>query len=168
MRAITIGEGPEAPLSWSEVPKPVPGPGEVCIRVRATAVNRADLLQRKGLYNPPPGTSDILGLEAAGHIEALGDTVTDFREGQAVCALLAGGGYAEYVTVPAGQVLPIPDGFSMEQAALCRPWALYGSEPLRLTFLQKAYHWGTNGQLLASPPPWRHAPKGDGQRLLPR
>ena len=117
MRAITIGEGPEAPLSWSEVPKPVPGPGEVCIRVRATAVNRADLLQRKGLYNPPPGTSDILGLEAAGHIEALGDTVTDFREGQAVCALLAGGGYAEYVTVPAGQVLPIPDGFSMEQAA---------------------------------------------------
>ncbi len=117
MKAICIGTGPERALSWTEVPTPEPGPDEVRIRVHATAVNRADLLQRKGLYNPPPGASAIMGLEAAGVIDALGEGVTEFQLGEPVCALLAGGGYAEFVTVPAGQVLPIPKGVTLTQAA---------------------------------------------------
>src|SRR5580765_68320 len=111
MHAITALEpgGPEV-LRWTEVADPVPGPGEVLIDVAASAVNRADLLQRQGHYPPPPGASPILGLECAGRIAELGQGVTGWSVGQDVCALLAGGGYAERVAVPAEQLLPIPDG----------------------------------------------------------
>jgi putative PIG3 family NAD(P)H quinone oxidoreductase len=118
MKAITITEpgGPEV-LTWSTVPDPEPGPGEVLIDVTATAVNRADLLQRQGFYDPPPGASPYLGLECSGHVAGLGPGVLGWEIGQPVCALLSGGGYAEKVTVPAGQVLPVPDGVSVTDAA---------------------------------------------------
>ncbi|MBC6446878.1 NAD(P)H-quinone oxidoreductase [Actinokineospora xionganensis] len=121
MRAITISEpgGPEV-MRWTEVPDPEPGPGEVLVRVAATAVNRADLLQRKGFYPPPPGTSDVIGLECSGTVAALGEGVTGWRVGDAVCALLAGGGYAELVAVPAPQLMPIPEGIELVTAA-CLP-----------------------------------------------
>ncbi|MGH3824054.1 MAG: NAD(P)H-quinone oxidoreductase [Pseudonocardiaceae bacterium] len=109
MRAITITEyGGPAVLRLAEAPDPRPGPGEVLIDVAATSVNRADLLQRQGRYAPPPGISDILGLECSGVIAALGEGVSGLAVGDAVCALLAGGGYAERVAVPAGQVMPLP------------------------------------------------------------
>ncbi|HVW39780.1 MAG TPA: NAD(P)H-quinone oxidoreductase [Amycolatopsis sp.] len=109
MRAIKIREagGPEN-LEWTEVPDPEPGPGEVLISVTASAVNRADLLQRQGNYPPPPGASDILGLECSGTITELGEGVEGWQVGDEVCALLAGGGYAEKVAVPAVQLLPVP------------------------------------------------------------
>lgn len=118
MRAITISEpgGPEV-MRWTEVPDPEPGPGEVLVRVAATAVNRADLLQRKGFYPPPPGTSDVIGLECSGTIVALGEGVTGWRVGDAVCALLDGGGYAELAVVPAPQLMPIPEGIELVTAA---------------------------------------------------
>ncbi|MEU6022665.1 NAD(P)H-quinone oxidoreductase [Micromonospora sp. NPDC047134] len=118
MRAIIVAEpgGPEV-LSWSEVPDPQPGPGEVLVEVRATAVNRADLLQRQGHYPPPPGASEYLGLECSGVIVEVGSEVHDWFVGQQVCALLAGGGYAERVAVPAGQLLPVPDGVDLADAA---------------------------------------------------
>jgi putative PIG3 family NAD(P)H quinone oxidoreductase len=118
MRAITITApgGPEV-MRWTEVPDPVPGPGEVLVRVAATAVNRADLLQRKGFYPPPPGTSEVIGLECSGTVAALGDGVTEWNVGDAVCALLAGGGYAELVVVPAPQLLPVPEGIELVTAA---------------------------------------------------
>jgi putative PIG3 family NAD(P)H quinone oxidoreductase len=117
MRAITIAEpgGPEQ-LVWSEVPDPEPGPGEVLIEVAASAVNRADILQRQGFYTPPPGASLYPGLECSGRITAVGAGVTGFVTGDAVCALLAGGGYAEKVVVPAGQVLPLPKNLSLLDA----------------------------------------------------
>ncbi|MFZ8930405.1 MAG: NAD(P)H-quinone oxidoreductase [Gammaproteobacteria bacterium] len=114
MKAILI-EG--ADLRWGEVATPEPGVGEVRIRVRASAVNRADLVQRAGAYAPPPGASPILGLECAGEIDAVGPEVANFALGDAVCALLAGGGYAEAVVVPAGQVRPLPPGLTMTEAA---------------------------------------------------
>lgn len=114
MKAIEIrGED----LVWTEVPDPVPGPGEILIRNQASAVNRADLVQRSGRYPPPPGASPILGLECAGTVEAVGPDVGSFAEGDAVCALLAGGGYAEKVVVPAGQALPVPAGLDIVEAA---------------------------------------------------
>jgi putative PIG3 family NAD(P)H quinone oxidoreductase len=129
MRAITISEpgGPEA-LVWTEVPDPEPGPGEVIVDVRATAVNRADLLQRQGLYPPPPGASPYPGLECSGVISATGPGVTEWAVGQEVCALLAGGGYAERVAVPVGQLLPVPDGVRLVDAAAlpevaCTVWS---------------------------------------------
>lgn len=108
MRAITIPEpgGPEA-LVWADVPDPQPAEGEVLIEVAASAVNRADLLQRQGFYDPPPGSSLYPGLECSGRISALGPGVHGWAVGDEVCALLAGGGYAEKVAVPAGQVLPV-------------------------------------------------------------
>ncbi len=110
MRAIVFDQPGEADvLHVAEVPDPEPQPGEVLLRVRATAVNRADLLQRRGFYPPPPGASSILGLEAAGEIEQLGEGATGWRTGQPACALLAGGGYAEKVAVPAGQLMQVPD-----------------------------------------------------------
>jgi putative PIG3 family NAD(P)H quinone oxidoreductase len=111
MHAITIREpgGPDV-LEWTEVPDPEPGPGEVLIEVAGSAVNRADLLQRKGQYPPPPGASDVPGLECSGTVAALGDGVTGWEVGEPVCALLAGGGYAERAVVPAPQVLPVPSG----------------------------------------------------------
>ena len=101
--------GPEV-LALTEMPDPRPGTGEVLIDVAATAVNRADLLQRQGHYPPPPGASEILGLECSGTVAELGDGVTGIAVGDEVCALLADGGYAERVTVPAPQVMPLPPG----------------------------------------------------------
>ncbi|SDK53552.1 NAD(P)H-quinone oxidoreductase [Streptomyces indicus] len=129
MYAITIPEpgGPEA-LQWAEVPDPVPGDGEVLVEVAASAVNRADLLQRQGFYNPPPGASPYPGLECSGRITALGPGVSGWAVGDEVCALLAGGGYAEQVAVPAGQLLPVPEGVDLVAAAalpevVCTVWS---------------------------------------------
>jgi putative PIG3 family NAD(P)H quinone oxidoreductase len=118
MRAVTISEpgGPEV-LGWGEVPDPVCGPGEVIVDVEATAVNRADLLQRQGFYPPPKGASEILGLECSGVISEVGEGVTDWSVGDEVCALLSGGGYAERVAVPAGQLFPKPAGVELATAA---------------------------------------------------
>ena len=118
MHAVVISEpgGPEV-LRWSEVPDPRPGPGEVLVEVAAAGVNRADLMQRQGLYPPPPGAPPYPGLECSGTIAALGDGVTGWRLGEQVCALLSGGGYAERVAVPAGQLLPVPAGTTLVEAA---------------------------------------------------
>ncbi|MGS2589158.1 NAD(P)H-quinone oxidoreductase [Streptomyces hebeiensis] len=118
MYAITIPEpgGPDA-LVWAEVPDPVPGEGEVLVEVVASAVNRADVLQRQGFYDPPPGSSPYPGLECAGRVSALGPGVSGWSVGDEVCALLAGGGYAEKVAVPAGQLLPAPTGVDLATAA---------------------------------------------------
>lgn len=109
MKAILVPKpgGPDA-LVWGEAPDPVAGPGEVLVRVRATAVNRADLLQAEGKYPPPPGASEILGLEAAGEVEGTGEKVF---------FLLPGGGYAEKVAVPAGMLMPVPSRLSLAEAA---------------------------------------------------
>lgn len=104
-------------LVWEAVPDVTYGTDEVLVAVRATAVNRADLLQAQGGYNPPAGASPILGLEMAGVITAVGDQVTQWQVGDRVCALLPGGGYAEYAAVPADMLLPIPEGWSFIQAA---------------------------------------------------
>jgi len=129
MKAIQIARpgGPEV-LEWADVPDPEPGPGEVLIDVVASAVNRADLLQRRGLYPPPPGASTILGMECSGRIAALGEGATGWQIGDEVCALLTGGGYAERVAVPAVQVLPVPKGMDVATAAglpeaVCTVWA---------------------------------------------
>jgi putative PIG3 family NAD(P)H quinone oxidoreductase len=129
MRAITISEpgGPDV-LRWAEVADPVCGPGEVIVDVAATAVNRADLLQRQGFYPPPPGASDILGLECSGLISEVGEGVTGWSVGDEVCALLSGGGYAERVAVPAGQLLARPAGVELATAAAlpevtCTVWS---------------------------------------------
>jgi putative PIG3 family NAD(P)H quinone oxidoreductase len=114
MRAAVFDQpGDPEVLRIAEVPDPVPQPGEVLLRVRATAVNRADLLQRRGLYPPPPGASHIIGLEAAGEVESVAEGVTGWPPGTRACALLAGGGYAEKVAVPAGQLLPVPDSIDI-------------------------------------------------------
>lgn len=115
MRAIRVVE--DQKLVWQEVDTPEPKSNEVQIKVHATAINRADLLQRQGMYPPPPGASDVMGLECAGEVIAVGDAVTNHKVGDSVCALLAGGGYAEVVTVDAGSALPVPKGLTMEQAA---------------------------------------------------
>jgi len=129
MRAVIASEpgGPEV-LTLTELPDPAPGPGEVVIDVAATAVNRADTLQRQGKYPPPPGASDVLGLECSGTISAVGPDVTGRQVGDEVCALLAGGGYAERVLVPAGQVMPLPKGVDLVTAGAlpevaCTVWS---------------------------------------------
>ncbi|MFI5755996.1 NAD(P)H-quinone oxidoreductase [Streptomyces sp. NPDC051569] len=129
MHAITIPEpgGPEA-LVWAEVPDPEPAEGEVLVEVVASAVNRADLLQRQGFYDPPPGSSPYPGLECSGRIIELGAGVSGWAVGDEVCALLAGGGYAERVAVPTGQLLPRPEGLSLSEAAalpevVCTVWS---------------------------------------------
>jgi putative PIG3 family NAD(P)H quinone oxidoreductase len=124
---ITAPGGPDV-LRWMEVPDPEPGPGEVLIDVAATAVNRADLLQRQGFYPPPRGAPPYPGLECSGRIAATGPGVTGWQAGDEVCALLSGGGYAQRVTVPAGQVLPVPAGLEVtDTAALpeaaCTVWS---------------------------------------------
>jgi putative PIG3 family NAD(P)H quinone oxidoreductase len=118
MRAVVITSpgGPEV-LQLEEVPDPVPGEDEVVVQVVAAGVNPADLMQRQGFYPPPPGAPAYPGLECSGRIAAAGPGVSGWREGDAVCALLAGGGYAEQVAVPAGQLLPIPGGVSLADAA---------------------------------------------------
>ncbi|MFJ3231430.1 NAD(P)H-quinone oxidoreductase [Streptomyces sp. NPDC086787] len=129
MYAIKISEpgGPES-LVWEEVPDPVPGPGEVLVDVVAGAVNRADILQRQGFYNPPPGTSPYPGLECSGRIAALGPGASGWAVGDEVCALLSGGSYAEKVVVPVGQLLPLPEGVDLVRAAalpevVCTVWS---------------------------------------------
>jgi len=121
MRVIEISRpgGPEV-LVPADRPEPVPGEGEIVIRVAWAGVNRPDTLQRAGAYAPPPGASDLPGLEASGHVAAVGPGVTRWREGDAVCALLPGGGYAEYVTTPAAHALPVPEGMDL-RAAACLP-----------------------------------------------
>jgi putative PIG3 family NAD(P)H quinone oxidoreductase len=118
MRAVLCREagGPEV-LEVRDEPDPEPGAGEVLVDVVASAVNRADLMQREGKYPPPPGASDILGLECAGTVSALGDGVQRWKIGDRVCALLSAGGYAEKVAVPAGQLLPVPDDLDLVHAA---------------------------------------------------
>jgi putative PIG3 family NAD(P)H quinone oxidoreductase len=115
-------------LEWQEVPDAAPGRGEVLIKVSAAGVNRADILQAAGHYPPPPGASELLGMEVSGVVAEVGDDVTAWSRGQEVCALLAGGGYAEYVSVPAGQVLPIPSRVDLNDAAglpevACTVWS---------------------------------------------
>jgi putative PIG3 family NAD(P)H quinone oxidoreductase len=129
MYAITVRQpgGPEV-LEWTEVPDPVAGPGEVLVDVVATSVNRADTMQRQGHYPPPPGASEIIGLDCAGRVAALGEGVAGWSVGDEVCALLAGGGYAEKVAVPAPQLLPVPDGVDLVTAAglpevACTVWS---------------------------------------------
>lgn len=121
MRAVEISApgGPEV-LKTCERPLPVPGAGEVLIRVAWAGVNRPDALQRAGNYAPPPGASDLPGLEASGHVAALGPGVGGLSVGAPVCALLPGGGYAEYVVTPAAHVLPVPAGMGLREAA-CLP-----------------------------------------------
>jgi len=129
MHAVTISEfGAPDVLRWTEVPDPEPGPGEVLVEIEASAVNRADVLQRQGKYPPPSGVTGIPGLECSGRIAALGSGVTGWRVGDEVCALLAGGGYAERAAVPAGQLLPVPKGVSVAEAAalpeaVCTVWS---------------------------------------------
>ncbi|MGH3456814.1 NAD(P)H-quinone oxidoreductase [Aeromicrobium sp.] len=129
MRAIVVNEpGGVDALEVVDRPDPEPGPGDVLIRVVAAGVNRADLMQRQGFYPPPPGASDILGLECSGEIAAVGAEVTGFAVGDTVCALLTAGGYAELVSVPAGQVAPVPEGLDLVDAAgvmetACTVWS---------------------------------------------
>ncbi len=129
MRAVVATEpgGPEV-LQVVELPDPEPGPGEVLVHVAATAVNRADVLQRRGFYPPPPGASEVIGLECSGTIAALGDAVAGWSVGEEICALLAGGGYADRVVVPAGQLMPVPAGVGLVEAAAlpevaCTVWS---------------------------------------------
>ena len=151
MRAVTLPTygGPEA-LVLSEVPDPVAGPGEVLVEVTASAVNRADLLQRQGFYEPPAGASPYPGLECSGTIRALGEGVAGWEVGDEVCALLSGGGYAEQVAVPIGQLMPLPEGVSLLHAAAlpevtCTVW----SNVFGLAQLQPGerllVHGGTSG-----------------------
>lgn len=151
MRAVTVPRpgGPEA-LVLAEVPDPVPGPGEVLVQVAAAGVNRADLLQRQGFYDPPPGASPYPGLECSGRVAAVGDEVAGWAPGDPVCALLSGGGYAELVCVPAGQLLPVPAGVLLEAAAglpeaACTVWsnlvAVAGLQPGEVLLV----HGGTSG-----------------------
>ena len=129
MKAITLPSfgGPEV-LTVSEIPTPGINADEVLVRVVAAGVNRADLLQRQGNYAPPPGESEIPGLEVSGIVVQVGSRVEGWSEGDEVCALLAGGGYAEHVAVPAGQLLPVPAGISLVDAAAlpevtCTVWS---------------------------------------------
>ena len=118
MRAVEIGEpGPAEVLRLTDRPMPVPGPGEVLVRVVAAGVNRADIMQRQGSYPPPPGASDIPGLELSGTIAAVGADAGNLAAGDDVCALVSGGGYAEYCVVPAPQCLPPPPGVTLRDAA---------------------------------------------------
>ncbi|WP_395658902.1 NAD(P)H-quinone oxidoreductase [Nocardioides sp.] len=129
MRAVvTAGAGGPEVLSVAELPDPEPGPGEVVLDVAAAALNRADLLQRQGFYPPPPGASDVIGMECSGTVAAVGDGVSGWSVGDPACALLAGGGYAERVAVPAGQLMPVPAGVDLVTAAAlpevaCTVWS---------------------------------------------
>lgn len=151
MRAVICPEpgGPEV-LATADVPDPSPGPGEVLLRVRAAGVNRADVMQREGKYPPPAGASELIGLECAGVVERLGDRVAGWQVGDEACALLAGGGYAELVAVPAGQLLPVPSSVELVDAAAlpevaCTVWSnvfmLAGLQPGELLLV----HGGASG-----------------------
>ncbi len=116
MKAMSVDDADRS-LQWTPHPTPKPGPGEVRLRVAATSCNRADILQRKGLYHPPEGTSEILGLDASGVVDSVGEGVQDWEIGDRACALLGGGGYAEYVTVPAPLLMEVPDNLNLIEAA---------------------------------------------------
>jgi putative PIG3 family NAD(P)H quinone oxidoreductase len=151
MRAVVCdGTGDVDVLRIGEVPEPVAGNGDVVIEVVATSVNRADLLQREGKYVPPPGASDVLGLECSGRITHVGADITRWQVGDEVVALLTGGGYAERVSVPAGQVLPVPTGVDLRTAAalpevVCTVWSnvfmLAGLQPAETLLV----HGGSSG-----------------------
>ena len=129
MRAITIPEyGQASVLTFAEVGNPTPGPNEVLIQVAATAVNRADLLQREGFYPPPEGASPIPGLELSGRIIEVGSVVENWKVGDLTCAIVTGGGYAQYAVVPVGALMPIPQGIDVISAAAlpeatCTVWS---------------------------------------------
>lgn len=153
MRAVVITEpgGPEV-LQVQEVPDAVAGPGEVLIDVAAAALNRADILQRQGNYPPPPGSSPYLGMECAGTVAALGEEVSGWEIGDQVCALLAGGAYAERVAVPVGQLMTVPSGVSLIDAAAlpevsCTVWSMvFGAETGRLQPGERILiHGGSSG-----------------------
>ena len=151
MRAVVCdGAGGREVLVLRDLPDPEPSPGELLLRVRSTAVNRADILQRQGKYPPPPGASDVLGLECAGEVLGVGDGVAGWSVGEQVCALLTGGGYAEQVVVPAGQVARIPDGVDLVQAGgLVEVAATVWSNVFMLAGLQRGetllVHGGAGG-----------------------
>ena len=115
MKAIVVEDG--KPLQLKEIARPEPGPHEVRIKVAAAGLNRGDILQRRGMYPPPPGAPDTMGLEVSGTIDAVGAKVEGWREGQSVCALLPSGGYAEFAIAHAGSVMPVPDGVSLVESA---------------------------------------------------
>ncbi len=115
MKAMLVDENKN--LIWTDVPDPVMGPEEVLVKIHAAALNRADVLQREGKYPSPPGCPPWMGLEVAGVIEAVGELVTNWKIGDQVCALLGGGGYAEYVAVKYDMLMPVPKGLSLEEAA---------------------------------------------------
>jgi putative PIG3 family NAD(P)H quinone oxidoreductase len=153
MRAVVVTEpgNPEV-CEVRSVPDPTAGPGEVLVRVAATAVNRADCMQREGNYPPPRGASPYLGLECSGTIAALGDSVAGWEIGDEVCALLSGGGYAELVAVPVGQLMPVPSGISLVDAAAlpetsCTVWSMvFGAQAGRLQPGERfLVHGGTSG-----------------------
>lgn len=129
MHAITLnGHGGPDVMEWAKVPDPTPGPGEVIVDIASAGVNRADLLQRQGHYPPPPGASEILGLECSGTITNVGAALPLDRIGERVCAILAGGGYAQKVAVPVGQLMAIPPGVSIVDAGglaevACTVWS---------------------------------------------
>src|SRR5262245_3466638 len=114
---LKIVHAANAPLALAEAPTPTPGAGEILIKVAAAGLNRPDLLQRAGLYPPPPGAPETMGLEAAGVVTALGAGVARWKEGDQVCALLGGGGYATHALAHEGSALPVPRGFSLLEAA---------------------------------------------------
>jgi putative PIG3 family NAD(P)H quinone oxidoreductase len=153
MRAVVVTEpgGPEV-LQVEEVPDPEPKPDEVLVRVAAAGINRADLLQRQGNYPPPRGASPYLGLECSGTIAAVGENVAGWNVDDEVCALLSGGGYAELVAVPVGQLLPVPQGVSLVDAAAlpevtCTVWSMvFGRDAGRLNPGERfLVHGGTSG-----------------------
>jgi putative PIG3 family NAD(P)H quinone oxidoreductase len=151
VRAVVISEpgGPDV-LRVEDVPAPEPASGEVLLDVAASAVNRPDLLQRRGHYPPPPGAPSYPGLECSGTIAAVGTGVTGWTVGQRVCALLGGGGYAEQVTAPAGQLLPVPAGMSLLEAAAlpevtCTVWSLVFDRGRLLPGEVLLVHGGTSG-----------------------
>jgi putative PIG3 family NAD(P)H quinone oxidoreductase len=148
MRAIVAESGTD--LAWQEVPDVSAGAGEVVIDVAAAGINRADLLQAAGHYPPPPGASTTIGLEVSGHVSELGSGVTGWSVGQPVCALLSGGGYAERVNVPAGQVMPIPDGVDLHAAAglpevACTVWSNLGMTAHLAAGQTVLFHGGASG-----------------------
>lgn len=148
MRAIVAESGTD--LAWREVPDVTAADGEVVIDVVTAGVNRADLLQAAGHYPPPPGASTTIGLEVSGRISEVGAGVTAWTVGQPVCALLAGGGYAERVAVPAGQVMPIPDGVGLHEAAAlpevaCTVWSNLGMTAHLAAGQTVLFHGGASG-----------------------
>lgn len=140
----------DGPMEWADAPDPVARQGEVVVEVAAAAVNRADLMQRSGKYPPPPGESEVLGLECSGTIAALGAGVEGWALGDEVCALLAGGGYAEQVAVPVTQLLPVPDGVALADAAAlpeaaCTVWSAVRDLPEPETGELALVHGGSGG-----------------------